>query len=50
MCEPGETTEPSTLAPLITTPGETAELMASPIRPVSLCTNFAGGYGRSYVV
>src|SRR5665647_170066 len=39
----GESTEWVTCPPLITTPGETAESIASPTRPFDPKTNLAGG-------
>src|SRR5690606_28145384 len=40
---PGESTEPTAVAPEMMTPGETIESAACPRRPRPACTNFAGG-------
>src|ERR687889_1511802 len=40
---PGDNTEFSTMAPETTTPGETVELTACPMRPCQPWTNLAGG-------
>ena len=42
----GDTTEFSTSAPEITTPGDTMEPTARPTRSCHPCTNFAGGHGE----
>ena len=39
----GDSTELVTVAPEMTTPGETAELCASPNWPAAPCTSLAGG-------
>jgi len=45
MWQRGDSTELVTVAPEMTTPGETAELCASPNLPIAPWTSFAGGNG-----
>src|SRR5690606_8682108 len=42
-CTPGESTDPAACAPEMSTPGDTIDSTACPMRPGPTCTNLAGG-------